>query len=161
MSGSLSCEGVPSREAGEQGFGAVWSNHLRMRKLLLPFSLCVALLAPTQAQAAVAVTGPGGFVAGYVPPIVVIEPGEGVTYANADIAPHNFVALESFMTKKQAKKAKWCSGYDKGKCPLFWSQTISAGNTTDVLGLENLKSGESHAFYCSLHPGMKGTLIVR
>ena len=132
-----------------------------MRKLLLPLTLCFALLAPTHAQAAVAVTGPGGFVAGFVPPIVVVAEGEGITYANADVAPHNFIALDSFMTKKQAKKGKWCSGYDKGKCPLFWSATISLGNTTEVLGLENLKAGESHAFYCSLHPGMKGTLIVR
>ena len=132
-----------------------------MRKLMLQLALCFALLAPTQAQAAVAVTGPGGFVAGFLPPIVVVAPGEGITYANADIAPHNFIAQDSFMTKKQAKKGKWCSGYDKGKCPLFWSETISVGKTTEVLGLENLKSGETHAFYCSLHPGMKGTLIVR
>lgn len=132
-----------------------------MRRLLLSLTLCLALLAPTQAQAAVAVTGPGGFVAGFLPPVVVVAPGEGITYANADVAPHNFIAQDSFMTKKQAKKAKWCSGYDKGKCPLFWSPTISLGNTTEVLGLENLKSGETHVFYCSLHPGMKGTLIVR
>lgn len=132
-----------------------------MRKLILPLILSFALLAPTQAQAAVAVTGPGGFVAGFLPPVVVMAPGEGITYANVDIAPHNFVALDSFMDKKQAKKAQWCSGYDKGKCPLFWSPTISLGNTTEVLGLENLESGETHSFYCSLHPGMKGTLIVR
>lgn len=132
-----------------------------MRKLVLPLALCLTLLAPGTARAAVAATGPGGFVAGYIPPIVVIAPGEGITYANADIAPHNFVADGVFMAKKQAKKAKWCSGYDPGKCPLFWSQTITAGSTTDVLGLENVESGNSYAFYCSLHPGMKGTLIVR
>lgn len=132
-----------------------------MQKMLLPLTLCLALLAPTQAQAAVAVTGPGGFVAGFLPPIVVVAPGEGITYANTDIAPHNFIAQDSFMTKKQAKKGKWCSGYDKVKCPLFWSATISFGNATEVLGLENLESGDTHAFYCSLHPGMKGTLIVR
>ena len=143
------------------GFRADRSNHPSMRKLLLSFPLCFVLLTPSQAQAAVAVTGPGGFAAGYLPPIVVVAPGEGITYANADIAPHNFIAQDSFMTKKQAKKGKWCSGYDKGRCPLFWSATISLGNTTEVLGLENLKSGESYAFYCSLHPGMKGTLIVR
>ena len=116
---------------------------------------------PAPARAAVAVTGPGGFVAGFVPPIVVIEPGEGITYANADIAPHNFIAYEHYLTKKQAKKSPWCTGYDKGKCPVFWSPTIALGNQTEVLGLEFVKSGESYAFYCSLHPGMKGTLIVR
>ena len=113
------------------------------------------------ARAAVAVTGPAGFVAGFVPPVVVVAPGEAITYANVDIAPHNFIAYESYMNKKQAKKAPWCSGYDKGKCPLFWSETITAGETTEVRGTEYLKPGQQHAFYCSLHPGMKGTLIVR
>ena len=122
-------------------------------------SLFLGSAAP--AGAAAAVTGPGGFITGFLPPIVVIAPGEGITYANADIAPHNFVAYEAFLTKKQAKKTKWCSGYDVGKCPLFWSDTITAGDSTEVLGLERLKSGDSYGFYCSLHPGMKGTLIVR
>ena len=133
-----------------------------MRKVLV-FVAALTLVAGSAvpAGAAVAVTGPGGFVAGYVPPIVVIAPGEGITYVNADIAPHNFVAYDAFLTKKQAKKTKWCSGFDAGKCPLFWSDTITAGKSTEVLGLERLKSGDSYGFYCSLHPGMKGTLIVR
>lgn len=132
-----------------------------MRKLVLPVALCLALLVPGSARAAVAVTGPGGFLAGFIPPVVVVAPGEGITYANADIAPHNFMADGVYMTKKQARKAKWCSAYDAGKCPLFWSQTITAGMSTEVLGLENVKSGKTYPFYCSLHPGMKGTLIVR
>ena len=131
-----------------------------MRKLVLPLVACLVLIAPS-AKAAVAVTGPAGFLAGFVPPIVVVAPGEGITYVNGDIAPHNFVAYEVYMNKKQAKKAPWCSGFDKGKCPLFWSQTISLGKSTEVLGLENVESGKSYGFYCSLHPGMKGTLIVR
>ena len=133
-----------------------------MRKALVFVGVLTVLAgSAAPAGAAVAVTGPGGFVAGFVPPIVVIAPGEGITYANADIAPHNFVAYDTFLTKKQAKKAKWCSGFDAGKCPLFWSDSITAGDTTEVLGLQNVKSGESYGFYCSLHPGMKGTLIVR
>ncbi len=80
---------------------------------------CVLFLGASPAHAAVAVTGPGGFVAGFVPPVIVIAPGEGITYANADIAPHNFVAYESYMTRKQAKKAPWCSGYDRGKLPAL------------------------------------------
>ena len=132
-----------------------------MRKLVLPIALCLVVAVPAPASAAVAATGPGGFLAGFLPPVVVVAPGEGITYANADIAPHNFVAYDAFMTKKQARKGKWCSGYDSGKCPLFWSQTITAGETTEVLGLENLESGKTYGFYCSLHPGMKGTLIVR
>jgi plastocyanin len=122
---------------------------------------CLIAVPAAPAGAAVAVTAPGGFVAGFVPPVVVVAEGEEITYANADVAPHNFLALDAFRTKKQAKKAKWCSAFDKGRCPLFWSETITAGQTTDVLGLEVLKSGDQYAFFCSLHPGMKGTLIVR
>lgn len=133
-----------------------------MRRILFLFVAVVLVVAgATPAKAAVAVTGPGGFLAGFIPPVVVIAPGEDITYANADIAPHNFIAYEAFMTKKQAKKAPWCSGYDKGKCPLFWSDTITAGQQTEVLGTQNLESGKQYAFYCSLHPGMKGTLVVR
>ena len=132
-----------------------------MRKLITFLAACFVLATPGPANAAVAVTGPGGFVTGFIPPVVVVAPGEAITYANADIAPHNFIAYEAYMNKKQAKKAPWCSGYERGKCPLFWSQTITAGQTTEVLGTENLVSGKQYAFYCSLHPGMKGTLIVR
>ncbi len=134
-----------------------------MRKILLLTAavVLVAAAASPAHAAAVVVTGPGGFVAGYAPPVVVIAPGEPITYANADIAPHNFVAYEAYMNKKQAKKAPWCSGYDRGKCPLFWSQTITAGQSTEVLGLENVRSGKQYTFYCSIHPGMKGTLVVR
>ena len=144
-----------------QGFQPVGSNLSGMRKLLLVLALCMVVAAPSTASAAVAVTGPGGFVAGFLPPVVVVAPGEGITYTNADIAPHNFIALDAFLTKKQAKKAKWCSGYDAGKCPVFWSETITLGESTEVLGLENVVSGKTYGFYCSLHPGMKGTLVVR
>lgn len=133
-----------------------------MRRLLLA-PLIVGLVIGTAAPvaAAVAVTGPGGFAMGFIPPVVVIEEGEGVTYANADVAPHNFVAEETFLPAKKASKVKWCSAYERGKCPLFWSPTITTGQSTDVLGLEYVKSGERYAFFCSVHPGMKGTLIVR
>lgn len=133
-----------------------------MRKALcLVAAAAIVFAGAAPANAAVAVTGPGGFLAGFVPPVVVIAPGEAITYVNADIAPHDFVAYDAYMTRKQAKKAPWCSGFDRGKCPLFWSQTITAGQSTEVLGTENVVSGKQYTFYCSRHPGMKGTLIVR
>lgn len=132
------------------------------RSLVLGSTLaCLVLGVAAPASAAVAVTAPGGFALGFVPPVVVIAEGEGVTYANADVAPHNFIAEDTYVPAKQAKKTKWCSAYDKGKCPLFWSPTITTGESTEVLGLEGVKSGEQYAFFCSVHPGMKGTLIVR
>ncbi len=132
-----------------------------MRRFFVMAAACALGLSAGPANAAIAVTAPGGFVAGFVPPVVVAAEGEGITYANADVAPHNFIAEDAFRTKKLAQKAKWCSAYDKGRCPLFWSETITAGEMTDVLGLEAVKSGEQYAFFCSVHPGMKGTLIVR
>jgi plastocyanin len=128
-------------------------------RMLAAVSFLLAVAAP--AGAAQVATTPGGFLAGWVPPVVVIAEGEGITYSNADIAPHNFIASDAMLTRKAAKKAKWCSGYDKGKCPLFWSPTIGTGETTEVSGLSKVKAGEQYGFFCSLHPNMQGTLIVR
>lgn len=113
------------------------------------------------AGAAVVATAPGGFLAGFVPPVVVIEEGESITYANADIAPHDFVADGHFLPKKAARKVKWCSGFDAGKCPLFWSPKIGSGESTQVEGLQRLRSGKQYNFLCTVHPNMKGTLVVR
>ena len=119
------------------------SNPDDMRRISLCSVLaCLILGSAAPAQAAVAVTAPGGFVAGFVPPVVVIAEGD-------------------FASKKLAKKSPWCSGFDRGKCPLFWSPTITTGESTEVQGLGGVKSGQQYAFFCSLHPGMKGTLIVR
>ena len=122
-------------------------------------TLVMAIVSP--ASAAEVATAPGGFVAGFVPPVVVIAEGEAINYTNADVAQHNFVADEAFLPKKAAKKAKWCSGFDSGKCPLFWSPTIGTGESTEVLGLERLAAGDQFGFLCTLHPNMKGTLVVR
>lgn len=113
------------------------------------------------AAAAVVATAPGGFVAGYIPPVVVIAEGEGITYTNGDIAPHNFIAADAVLPKKAARKAKWCTSFDKGRCPLFWSPTIGTGESTEVRGLGRLAAGDQFPFLCTLHPNMKGTLVVR
>lgn len=112
-------------------------------------------------RAAVVVTAPGGFLAGFLPPIVVVEEGEPITFTNADIAPHDFVADGHYLSRKAARKVKWCSGFDKGKCPLFWSQKVGTGESTEVEGLGRLRSGSEYMFMCTVHPNMKGTLIVR
>ncbi|HVF52237.1 MAG TPA: plastocyanin/azurin family copper-binding protein [Actinomycetota bacterium] len=133
-----------------------------MRRSLVFLVAAAFLVAPAApAQAAVALTGPGGFAAGYLTPVVVAMQGEAITYVNGDIAPHNFVALDDFLPHKLAKKTDWCSAYDKGKCPLFWSDKIGAGQMTDVLGVENLEAGGQYAFFCTVHPNMKGTLIIQ
>lgn len=133
-----------------------------MRRIwALSAGLTLALGIVTPVSAAEVVTAPGGFLAGYVPPVVVIAEGEGINYTNADVAQHNFVAADAFLKKKAAKKADWCSGFDKGRCPLFWSPTIATGEATEVSGLERLRAGDQFEFLCTLHPNMTGTLIVR
>ena len=122
-------------------------------------SALVLAVAPV-AHATPAVTGPAAFAAGYATPVVAITEGEGITYYNFDIAPHDFVALEDFLSKKEARKAKWCSAFD-GKCPLFWSPRIGVGQSTEVLGVDTLPSGSRYAFFCTIHPNMTGTLIVQ
>ncbi len=133
---------------------------MRLRLLFASVTI-LALASPAPASAAVAATVPGSFVAGFATPVVIAAQGEAITYTNADVARHNVIALDVFLSKKLAKKTEWCSGYDKGKCPIFWSDTIGAGASTDVRGLENLESGKRYAFFCSVHPNMTGTLIIQ
>lgn len=120
----------------------------------------LVVLAAAPAGARVAVAGPGAFAAGYATPVVITPAGGPVTLVNADAAPHNFIAVDAFIPKKVAKKVEWCPNYSKGKCPLFWSETIGAGEQTDVLGLERVVSGKQYAFVCTLHAAMRGTLVV-
>ncbi len=111
------------------------------------------------ASAAVAVAAPGSFAAGFATPVVIAPAATGVTFVNGDIQPHNVIANEDFLSKKDAKKFPWCKYYPKGECPIFWSDTVGQGGTAEVLGLENLTSGSQYSFFCSTHPAMTGTLI--
>lgn len=120
--------------------------------------LVVIVAAP--AGAWVAAAGPGGFAAGFATPVVVTTVGGTVTFVNGDVASHNFTAAEDYVPKKRAKKTEWCASYPKGKCPLFWTPTITGGQQTDVQGLDLVKSGQTYAFMCSIHPNMRGTLVV-
>ena len=122
-------------------------------------ALSLALAAP--AHAAVAAAAPGGFLAGFATPVVTAAQGEAVSFVNGDVAPHNFVADGVYLSKKAAKKARWCTAYTTKNCPLFWSATVTAGETADVEGVEGLEAGKQYPFFCTVHPGMKGTLVIR
>lgn len=134
---------------------------MRAHRYVAAVSAVLVLAAPAPAHAAVAAAVPGSFVAGFATPVVVAAQGEGITFANADPAPHNFVADGVYLSKKDAKKARWCSSFPAKTCPLFWSPTIAAGETTEVEGLDHLEAGAQYPFFCSVHPGMKGTLVIR
>jgi plastocyanin len=85
-------------------------------------------------------TGPGGASYGYLTPAMVTQVGGPVNYTNGDIARHDVVSSEP---------------------GLFRSALASTGQTVPVEGLENVESGKTYEFFCSLHPNMKGQLIVR
>lgn len=132
-----------------------------IRYIVAAASAAVVLAPSAPAHAAVAAAVPGSFVAGFATPVVVTAPGEAITFANADPAPHNFVADGVYLSKKDAKKSPWCTSFSAKACPLFWSPTIAAGESTEVAGVERLEAGQQYPFFCSVHPGMKGTLVVR
>jgi plastocyanin len=44
--------------------------------------------------------------------------------------------------------------------PLSKSQLVGRGAVTPVEGTDRVEHGHSHAFFCSIHPGMRGTLVV-
>lgn len=134
---------------------------MRARIVAVAAGCAFALAAAAPAHAAIAAAGPGGFAAGFATPVVVAAQGEAITFANADVAPHNFVADDVYLSKKQSKTARWCSAFTSKTCPLFWSATVSAGEQADVEGIEYLEAGQQYPFFCSLHPGMKGTLVIR
>ncbi|MDQ4125522.1 MAG: plastocyanin/azurin family copper-binding protein [Actinomycetota bacterium] len=134
---------------------------MRATRYVAAVSAALILAAPAPAQAAVAAAVPGSFLAGFATPVVVAAQGEGITFVNADPAPHNFVADGVYLSKKESKKARWCTSFPAKACPLFWSPTIAAGETIEVEGLERLEAGARYPFFCSAHPGMKGTLVIR
>ncbi len=130
-----------------------------LRLFLVAAALVVAAAAP--AHAAIAAAAPGSFLAGFATPVVIAAQGEAIAFLNSDVAPHNFVADGVYLSKKDAKKARWCTAYTTKTCPLFWSPTITAGETADVEGIERLESGKQYPFLCTVHPSMKGTLVIR
>ena len=112
-------------------------------------------------------TGPAAKFWGYATPVVVISKGEELTYTNFDVEKHDVVQDVEADGFGGPKKMPWCKeekghehGHDHG-CPVFWSDLIGLQQTTKVLGLQNVKPGTTYSFMCTLHHGMKGTLIVR
>jgi plastocyanin len=113
---------------------------------------------PTDAQV---VSGITAKYYGYLTPVVVIQKGGPLTYTNFDLERHNVVQDVNSDGVHGSGKAKWCKLFDKGRCPLFYSQLIGLGQSEAVKGLGSLKPfPQVYTFYCTLHPGMKGRLIV-
>ena len=113
--------------------------------------------APTDTQV---VSGPTAKYYGYLTPVVVIEQGGPITYTNIDIERHNVVQDVNKDGVHGPSKAKWCGLFPKNKCPLFYSPLIGLGQSVSVQGLKAVKPGQLYTFYCTLHPGMQGHLLI-
>ncbi|MDQ3963727.1 MAG: plastocyanin/azurin family copper-binding protein [Actinomycetota bacterium] len=107
-------------------------------------------------------------ITGYATPVIVAERGEEITFTNLDLEKHNVVQDVAIDGKGSKKRMPWCEkpksdGHEHHdtECPIFWSKLIGLAETTPILGLDNVKSGEIYSFFCTLHHGMKGKLIVR
>lgn len=112
-----------------------------------------------------AVAGPQAKFYGYLTPVVTVAKGDTLSFSSLDLERHDFVqdvAVDGF---GGPKKMPWCAtGHHHGHgqpCPVFWSKLIGLGESTEVLGLKNLESGKTYSFFCSLHHGMKGKLVVQ
>jgi plastocyanin len=114
-----------------------------------------ATAAPAVPAPAVAVAGPEAATAGFVSRAVVSVQGQALSFANGDVAGHT---LTSKATKP--KKVKYGKKYYIIQVPLFDSDSVNGGAVGDVKGVTSLKPG-TYDFYCSLHTGMTGQLMVQ
>jgi polyvinyl alcohol dehydrogenase (cytochrome) len=91
------------------------------------------------------VAGPGAVYSTYATPVMTVEKGGSLSFVNLDAPQHDVVADEK--------------GPDGA--PVFHSRLGGIGEVVPVEGLDRTQSGKSYGFFCSLHPGMRGTLLVR
>jgi plastocyanin len=91
------------------------------------------------------VAGPEAQSTGYATPAIAMSAGGQLSFTNLDIVQHDVTAEQR----------------GPNGAPLFQSKLIGLGEATPVVGVDKLESGHSYAFYCSVHPGMRGTLIVQ
>jgi polyvinyl alcohol dehydrogenase (cytochrome) len=91
------------------------------------------------------VAGPGAASTTYATPVMVTQVGGPLSFTNLDIVQHDVTSDDDA----------------PGGGPLFHTKLIGLGQTTEVEGLDDVQSGHTYGFYCSIHPGMRGSLIVR
>ncbi|TML34543.1 MAG: hypothetical protein E6G29_10165 [Actinobacteria bacterium] len=90
------------------------------------------------------VAGPGAASTSYATPVVVSQQHGKVSFLNLDTVQHDVNS-----TKKSPNGG-----------PLFHSKLVGLGESAPVQGVDHVPAG-SYDFFCSVHPGMRGTLIVR
>jgi polyvinyl alcohol dehydrogenase (cytochrome) len=90
------------------------------------------------------VAGPGASATTYATPVMVTTVGGSVSVASSDLPQHDVVAVDKAVDGT----------------PLFRSPLVGLGQVAPVAGLDRVVSGHSYEFFCSIHPGMRGTLVV-
>lgn len=107
------------------------------------------------------VAGPQAQSVGYLTPYLVVKRGGSLQFANFDLVRHNVVQDPSSDHVWRRTRASWCSRAQvrHHQCPLFWSRLVGFNAAEQVLGVSGLRPG-TYTFYCTLHPGMRGKLIV-
>lgn len=135
-------------------------KHSRIILSVAASALSLTLLAPAHAQTEpVIVAGPGSylFAGTYYTPVSVVAKGGDLTLYNLDIQLHDVVASTAV-----GPDTPWCAEkkVPLGKCPLFYTDLISLGESAPLQGTENLTPGQRYAFKCSIHPWMQGTLVT-
>jgi plastocyanin len=106
----------------------------------------------------VTVIQPGAAGGGYAQPVLVVPVGASLQFVNLDpLFAHDIVATGVF----GSDSGPWCTPkYPPGACPLFWSPLTGVTGVGVVQGIDNLIAGQQYPFECSIHPKMKGTLVV-
>jgi hypothetical protein len=83
--------------------------------------------------------GPGAYSTTYLTPIVLVQAGnEKLSLTNLDLQRHNVIS----------------------KAGLFDSDLAGLGQTVPVHFHGHLQAGKQYAFYCTLHPGMFGSIVA-
>jgi outer membrane protein assembly factor BamB len=91
------------------------------------------------------VAGPGAVYTTYATPVMTVAKGDPLSFVNLDAPQHDVTADDKAPDGK----------------PLFYSRLGGIGEVVPIEGLDRVQPGKSYGFFCSLHPGMRGTLFVR
>jgi hypothetical protein len=91
------------------------------------------------------VAGPGAASSSYATPVMVTSVGGPLSFTNLDLPQHDVVSVDK----------------GAGGAPIFRTPLIGLGQTVPVEGLDAVQAGRTYEFFCSIHPGMRGNLIVR
>ena len=129
------------------------------RLALIAAGVCGAVLTVPGSIATATAAGPGTAIvagpyaqnAGFATPTMVITKGSDASLVNADpLSPHSVVSTKTHRVKVGRRYVRK---------PLFATNVVGSGTVVTIAGTSGLKPG-SYSFVCSLHGGMKGTLIV-